>query len=100
LNNPKARALHDLLCEMLRGPHIHALDVDTLASYIQQAGIALHNLPFFVDGSLDIQPLDLEAINKLDPGAEAGWGPWVSAFAATTGIELPAVGDQAPTAPG
>ena len=54
MQNIKAKAVHDLICEMLRGPHIRTMAGGDLPGYLYKAGVALHNLPFAITGE---QPL-------------------------------------------
>lgn len=86
----RAEAVHDLICEMLRGPHIRLLDKIASHHYLIGAGIALHNLPRYAVGDHVLSTHDLLAINDLDPqGAANVWGPWVKEFCAKTGHAAP-----------
>lgn len=89
----RAEAVHDLICNMLRGPHIRKMSAEDLAAYVYKAGVALHNLPFMIiDPNVSYRPMDhclLQEINALDPDALPGqWGQWAQELAGGFGITL------------
>lgn len=88
--NTKAQAVHDLVCDMLRGHHVQFMPEEELRAYTYNAGVALHNLPGCIarDNSLSIY--QLEEINRLDPSTRGdGWGDWARRLAAGFGQSLP-----------
>lgn len=93
MSNAKAKAIHDLICKMLRGPHIRNIAGADLPAYTYKAGLALHNLPFVLAGEQPLTVAHLRDINALDPdlaAASGNWGPWASELAEAFGLELPA----------
>ena len=92
MQNAKATAVHDLVCNMLRGPHIRKMAGADLPAYTYKAGVALHNLPFVLTGDQPLTVAQLHDVNELDPSAASGvWGPWASELAATFGLALPSL---------
>lgn len=86
----QGRALHDLICAMLRGPHIRRVAGADLAIFVNRAGIALHNIPLSFANNEPIRESQLKAINEIDPdGGNETWGPWVTMFCSTIGQPLP-----------
>lgn len=86
----KSSAVHDLICHMLRGPHIRNIPGADLPAYTYKAGVALHNLPFVLTGEQPLREAQLHEVNELDPNAVSGeWGPWASNLAAAFGVALP-----------
>jgi hypothetical protein len=77
----KADALHNLICNMLRGIDTNSMESDLLRKYLYDAGVALHNLPYATIGISMPSEEMLEDINMLDPDAKDGeWGPWVREY--------------------
>lgn len=89
-NNPKAKGLHDLICVMLRGMHFENMSEDQIKSFIYQAGVALHNIPFNVAENKPLLSHQLLEINRLDPdGDDDNWGSWVKIIAGSFEQDLP-----------
>ena len=89
MQNAKAQAVHDLICDMLRGPHIRKMAGADLAIYTYKAGVALHNLPFVLVGEQPLTIEQLREVNELDPSATSGaWGPWASSLGAAFGVTI------------
>ncbi|WP_341744695.1 hypothetical protein [Azonexus hydrophilus] len=90
MQNAKSQAVHDLICNMLRGLHIRKMAGADLARYTYKAGVALHNLPFVLTGDQALTEGHLLDVNELDPHATSGaWGPWTSSLSAAFGLALP-----------
>lgn len=90
MQNPKAQAVHDLICDMLRGPHIRQMSGADLAVYVYKAGASLHNLPFALTGEQSLSEAQLREINELDPVADLNdWGPLASRLAQAFCFDLP-----------
>ena len=86
----RADSLHNLICDMLRGPHVASMSGAQLARFTYLAGVALHNLPHAMLSSGGLAPCQLEDVNALDPSAEDGsWGRWATELADGFGIALP-----------
>lgn len=95
MQNIKAKAVHDLICGMLRGPHIRTMAGGDLPHYLYKAGVALHNLPFAITGEQPLSEGQLRDINELDPNSSGGgWGPWAAELAAAFGYPLSPSTDQ------
>ena len=91
MQNSKAQAVHDLVCNMLRGPHIRKIAGVDLTAYTYKAGVALHNLPFVLTGEQALTEAQLHDVNELDPDAISdAWGPWATNLATAFGVALPA----------
>lgn len=89
MQNTKAAALHDLICNMLRGSHIRKMACADLSIYTYKAGVALHNLPFALTGEQALTVEQLKEVNELDPNVTASeWGPWATNLAAAFGVTL------------
>lgn len=86
----KAAALERLICEMLRGTHTRSMSQQQLALYVQEAGVALHNLPYLLAGE-ELREEQLDAIDRLDPnrGSDGQRGPWAAALATAFGFDRP-----------
>lgn len=74
----KSVGLEHLISNMLRGPHFQELNVEDTRSFIDKAGVALHNLPHNITTNEHLRPEQLLEINELDPtGNDQHWGKWV-----------------------
>jgi hypothetical protein len=86
----RAVAIQELICDMLRGPHVLRISGADLPTYIYKAGVALHNLPITAASGEILNEYQLQQINDLDPSAEAGkWGAWARRLAEAFGQSLP-----------
>lgn len=90
----KSHALHNLICQMLRGGQINNLDSDAIKTYIYNAGVALHNLPLSIANGSDITIYEFNQVNQLDPTATPGeWGDWCKMIASDFQQQLPSKPD-------
>jgi len=87
----KAKGLHDLICDMLRGVHVNNMSRAALAEFTYKAGAALHNTPLNLVNDEKLSTRQLIDINKLDPsGANNKWGDWVKQITIAFDQELTA----------
>ncbi|TJY57335.1 hypothetical protein E4T66_18185 [Sinimarinibacterium sp. CAU 1509] len=85
----RARAATNLVCAMLRSGDVYGVPPSDFGTLLYSIGVAIHNLPLYVCGVHHVSLYDLIEINKLDPRAAGdSWGPWVTDFAKTVGIDL------------
>ncbi|QFT57089.1 hypothetical protein [Microbulbifer sp. THAF38] len=88
----KAKALHNLICSVLRGPHIRDLTLDELQSFTYKVGRALHNIPFYLAKGEEVEESILIEIDQLDPSStKEDWGHWVKIFCAEFSQAIPAI---------
>jgi hypothetical protein len=83
MEQEKARALSSLITMMLRSGYGLSGDFDNkeLASYIHDAGVALHNIPLNIAKGHPLYVEQLYQINKLDPSSKNNeWGSWVKSL--------------------
>ena len=94
--DPSSQAFESLICVMLRGRHTDKMNAEELRSYINQAGVAIHNIPHFISKGVPLDITVLTMINNLDPSSFSGfiikkrkWGDWVQMLTPHLIKELP-----------
>lgn len=94
--DPASEVFEMLICQILRGGHIHTMDANQLQEYIYKAGVVLHNIPHFIICKEPLSYDILKGINDLDPSSKKGrfikkkcWGDWVSLLVPHLVPELP-----------
>ncbi|CAH7426784.1 hypothetical protein VCHA53O466_50469 [Vibrio chagasii] len=76
-------AMHDLICDTLRGEHVRTMTSDELKIYTYKLGCALHNVPHYLRETGTIPEIVKAELNELDPtfeSSQAEHGEWVTRF--------------------
>lgn len=87
MENKRAKALTWLICHFLRGGvNTSAMNVHELRSYMARVGVALHNLPHYIDNVQHLELDQLIDIDNLDPtSTPESWGDVVKHFGSNFG---------------
>ncbi len=64
---PTTKGFEKIICEMLRGSHVHTMNKIELIDYISCVGIAIHNIPHNLHNNKPLSPSQIDGIKKLDP---------------------------------
>lgn len=88
--NNHDKALHDLICDSLRGQHTRGFSLNEMHKYNYSLGLALHNIPNYLSTNNALPLTAYVEINKLDPTGDIGkWGEWCKRFSCTIEQLLP-----------